>query len=130
MDKTKGMSKDPERSDENLVMFPASKNFIVRPREEDLQDPLEELLHEFDGIFDPEDSQWHELEEQDEEGADEELELELAKELGRTKEALATPQVQASSHDFLKKTELLIEAHERLKYYLDELESVLLPRNN
>ncbi len=88
--------------DENVVLFAER---ATRPPEvaDDLTDPLQELLEEFEDISE-----------------DDELEETQVYNSALPEELLAHEFSKA--HEFQKQIELIQEANKRVKYYLDELE--------
>lgn len=111
--------------DENVVMFPSSKRFEVTPDSKELlDDPLEDLLTEFDG---------HEFSD-----FDEELEAELEE---IAQEELAKIRGQKIIHNLgqMKQDELidtvsmqlksLQEVQNRISYFLKEIDSYMPSRS-
>ena len=113
------------RQNLELVMFPASKNFPLEEGEDlkksslgtDLDDPLEELLNEFSEF---EDELIDEAPEYDV--------LELEERNDELFEQLSCTSSQTSSTLLNEQMQLLQETQQRLKYYLDEIDSVLPTR--
>lgn len=112
------------RQNLELVMFPASKNFppseeLDRPGGE-LDDPLEELMQEFAGFEEEYDGPAEAGHVFGLSERNDELLLELSPQFKYSREGY-TDIIQ-------EQIELLRETQQRLKYYLDEIDSVLPTR--
>ena len=105
------MKKESKSEDNNLVLFPSSKNYPIFD-EESLSDPLQELLDEFSDIDIDLDETYDDLDFRDFEEECPEFEALM----NRGQKALLA-----------EKVNLLKETQQRIKYLLDEIE-LYLPR--
>ena len=120
-----------EGTDNNLVMFPASKNYKVDLEDRDLgRDPHHDLLHEYSHVRD-EDIPSH---------LDDRFEPDLLQESSALDEgAFDSLEAFMNRHQsggnpapddllvklILERIEAIKEAKERIKYYLDDIETFL-----
>jgi len=105
------VKKDKNTQDNNLVLFPASKNYPVF-EEEILSDPLQELLDEFSDIEIDLDESYDDFEE---------FESDITK-------SEFTPLLNRGQQVLMaEKVALIRETQQRIKYLLDEIE-LYLPR--
>jgi cell fate (sporulation/competence/biofilm development) regulator YlbF (YheA/YmcA/DUF963 family) len=114
---------------DNLVLFPSSKNYSLESDLSDLSDPLMDLLNEYAHIKDDEipshldDRFDNELEDLDESAVFGSLEAFMGRNLGsftQTPEELLALAIN-------EKMEAILEARQKIKFYLDEIE-MFLPR--
>lgn len=118
----------------NLVLFPASKNYSIDSDLNDLNDPMMDLLNEYAHITDDQIPSYLDDRFYDEAEAETEIELDESAIFGSL-EAFMTrnqDQVQLTPDDKLAKTihekmEAINEARQKIKFYLDEIE-MFLPR--
>lgn len=118
----------------NLVLFPASKNYSIETDLNGLNDPMMDLLNEYAHITDDQIPSYLDDRFYEEEGVESELELDDSAIFGSL-EAFMTrnqEQVQLTPDDKLakaihEKMEAINEARQKIKFYLDEIE-MFLPR--
>jgi hypothetical protein len=108
--------------DENVVLF-APRQTLKAHIDEDLDDPLEALLQEFEDISSSFDDEKY-LDDDEEE-----LEAQQVVYKSALPEELLAHEF-SKAHEFQKRIELMQEVNKRIKHYLDEVELFIPKLNN
>lgn len=122
----------PSLETDNLVLFPSSKNYSLESDLSDLRDPMMDLLNEYAHIKDDE------IPSHLDDRFDDELELEdeldespvfgsLEAFMARNEGSVALTPDEKLASSINQKMEAILEARQKIKFYLDEIE-MFLPR--